>query len=104
VRPVDGGVYASLIDAACFCASYTEIEESLALTTVEMKLNYLAPARGGLFMAAGQVVRTGKTLCLSEARISDQGDRLLAHGASAMTVLRSLQLEGRHNLPPKFPD
>jgi len=101
---VHGGVYASLIDAACFWAGYTEIEEPLALTTVEMKLNYLAPAKEGIFMAAGQVVKTGKTLCLSEARITDQKDRLLAHGTSTMMVLQSLQLEGQHSLPRKFLD
>jgi uncharacterized protein (TIGR00369 family) len=51
---VHGGVYSSMIDAACFWAGYTEIEEHLGLTTVEMKLNYLAPASSGVFMAQGE--------------------------------------------------
>jgi len=93
-----------MIDAACFWASYTEIEDLLALTTVEMKLNYLAPATSGPFTAKGQVVKTGKTLCLSEARIWDQHDRLLAHGTATMMVLDSLQLEDQAGLPPKFLD
>ncbi len=101
---VHGGVYSSMIDAACFWASYTEIDEFLALTTVEMKLNYLAPAAGGLFMARGKVVKTGKTICLAEAVISDQKDRLLAHGTATMMVLESLQLEGQAGFPPKFLD
>jgi len=101
---VHGGVYSSLIDAASFWASYTEIEDPLALTTVEMKLNYLAPATGGVFMAEGKVVKTGKTICLSEALISHQDGRLLAHGTTTMMVLESLQLEGQSGLPPKFLD
>jgi len=101
---VHGGVYSSMIDAASFWASYTEIQDSLALTTVEMKLNYLAPAASGQFMAEGKVVKTGKTICLSEARISDQGGRLLAHGTTTMLVLDSLQLKGQAALPPKFLD
>lgn len=101
---VHGGVYSSLIDAASFWASYTEIEDPLALTTVEMKLNYLAPATSGVFMAEGKVVKTGKTICLSEALISHQDGRLLAHGTTTMMVLESLQLEGQSGLPPKFLD
>jgi uncharacterized protein (TIGR00369 family) len=93
-----------MIDAASFWASYTEIEESLALTTVELKLNYLAPATDGVFTAEGKVVKTGKTICLSEALISDQRGRLLAHGTTTMMVLKSLQLEGQSGFPPKFLD
>jgi len=101
---VHGGVYSSMIDAASFWASYTEIDEFLALTTVEMKLNYLSPAAGGMFMARGKVIKTGKTICLAEAVISDEGERLLAHGTATMMVLDSLQLEGQSGFPRKFLD
>jgi len=101
---VHGGVYSSMIDAASFWASYTEIEDPLALTTVEMKLNYLAPSTGGVFNAEGQVVKNGKTICLSQARITDQDGRLLAQGTSTMLVLDALTLEGQSKLPRKFID
>ncbi|MFO7599275.1 MAG: PaaI family thioesterase [Candidatus Desulfacyla sp.] len=101
---VHGGVYASMIDAACFWAGYTEIEDGLAMTTVEMKLNYLAPAAGGMFMARGKVIKTGKTICLAEAVISDEKERLLAHGTATLMVLESLQLEGQSGFPHKFLD
>jgi uncharacterized protein (TIGR00369 family) len=101
---VHGGVYASLIDAACFWAGYTEIEDRLAMTTVEIKVNYLAPATAGVFTAEGKVVKTGKTICLSEALISDQGGRLLAHGTATLMILESMQLEGQSGFPPKFLD
>lgn len=99
---VHGGVYSSMIDAACFWAGYTEIEEPLGLTTVEMKLNYLTPASRGIFVAEGKVVKTGKTLCLSEATIVDQAERLLAHGTATMMVLQSLKIKDQSELPPKF--
>jgi len=102
---VHGGVYSSLIDAACFWASYTEVEEPKGLTTVEMKLNYLAPASSGVFFAEGEVIKTGKSLCLSKAVIKDgETKRLLAHGTATMMVLESLQIDGQSNLPPKFLD
>ncbi|HIJ58776.1 MAG TPA: PaaI family thioesterase [Deltaproteobacteria bacterium] len=101
---VHGGVYSSMMDAACFWAGYTEIEEPFGLTTVEMKLNYLAPASSGIFIAKGKVLKTGKTLCLSEATIIDQKNRLLAHGTATMMVLQSLQIQGQSSLPLKFLD
>jgi uncharacterized protein (TIGR00369 family) len=102
---VHGGVYSSLIDAACFWASYTEVEEPAGLTTVEMKLNYLAPATSGVFLAEGEVIKTGKRLCLSKAVIKDgENKRLLAHGTATMMVLESLKIDGQIDLPPKFLD
>ena len=102
---VHGGVYSSLIDAACFWASYTEVEEPAGLTTVEMKLNYLAPASNGIFMAEGEVIKTGQSICLSKAVIRDgENGRLLAHGTATMMVLESLQIDGQSHLPPKFLD
>lgn len=50
---VHGGVYSSMIDAACFWAGYTEIEEPLGLTTVEMKLNYLAQLQVAFLLRKG---------------------------------------------------
>ena len=99
---VHGGIYSSMIDAACFWAAYTEIQDPLGLITVEMKLNYLSPASEGTFLAEGRVIKTGKRLCLSEAFVRDKEHRLLAHGTATMMVLDSLEIQGQSGLPPKF--
>lgn len=45
---VHGGVFASIIDAACFWSIFYNIEdENAGATTVDLKLNYLAPATSG---------------------------------------------------------
>jgi uncharacterized protein (TIGR00369 family) len=54
---VHGGVYASLIDAAAFWACYCQLEEGLSLTTVEMKLNYLAPTDKGILIGKGRSIK-----------------------------------------------
>ena len=54
-----GGVYASLIDAAAFWAVHTQIEGNSEMTTVELKVNYLAPASEGRFVARGRSLRSG---------------------------------------------
>ncbi len=98
---VHGGVFASIVDAAAFWAAFSRMEDDAGLTTVEMKLNYLAPARKGRLQARGRCIKLGKSLALAEASVFDQEERLLAHGTATMMCV-PLQLEGYQDLPPKL--
>jgi uncharacterized protein (TIGR00369 family) len=69
---VHGGVYSSLVDAAAFWAVYPQIDGGLGMTTVEIKVNFLAPASTGHLIAKGRSIKAGKTLCLGEALIEDE--------------------------------
>jgi uncharacterized protein (TIGR00369 family) len=99
---VHGGVFSSLIDATAFWAVYPQIDEGVGMTTVEMKLNYLAPASQGVMISTGKAIRVGKTLCLGEATVKNGTGVLLAHGTVTMMVLKDLKLQGEDRLPPKF--
>lgn len=99
---VHGGVFSGLVDAAGFWALYTQTDPGLGLTTVEMKLNYLAPAAAGRLIGLGRALKLGKTLGLAEARVEDHDGRLLAHGTVTLMALDSLSLGGQAGLPPKF--
>jgi uncharacterized protein (TIGR00369 family) len=99
---VHGGVYSSLADAAAFWAVYSQIDEALGMTTVEIKLNFLAPTSTGRLIAKGRSIKVGKTLCLGEALIEDKGGKLLAHGTSTMMAMRELTMKEGSAFPPKF--
>jgi uncharacterized protein (TIGR00369 family) len=99
---VHGGVCASLADAAIYWAVYSGMEETVGLTTVEIKLNYLAPVSSGRLIAKGKCVKVGKTICLGEASVEDSKGNLVAHGTSTLMVLDSLKIWGHSQLPPKF--
>ncbi len=101
---VHGGVFASLIDAAAFWAVYTQVPEELGMTTVELKLNYLAPLSTGPMIARGKSLRVGKTLCLGEASIVNEEGTLLAHGTSTMMILKDLKIQGVSRGPSKYMD
>jgi uncharacterized protein (TIGR00369 family) len=101
---VHGGVLASLIDAAAFWAVYTQVPEELGMTTVELKLNYLAPLSTGRMIARGKSLRVGKTLCLGEASIVNEEGALLAHGTSTMMILKDLKIQGVSRGPSKYLD
>jgi uncharacterized protein (TIGR00369 family) len=101
---VHGGVCASLVDAAAFWAVYPHTAEDIGLTTVEIKINYLAPVSGGHLIARGKSIRVGKTICLGEASVEDDERNLVAHGTSTMMVLDSVKIQGQSKFPPKFLD
>lgn len=102
---VHGGVFASIVDATAFWALFCGIEDPNAgATTVDLKLNYLAPAVSGRLIARGRQIRLGKTLGYAEATVTDQNDRLLAHGTSTLMVMPHNGLAVDAPLPPKFLD
>jgi uncharacterized protein (TIGR00369 family) len=106
---VHGGVYASAIDTAAYWAVYCELDEDVGLITIDLKVDYLAPANGGKLVIKGRRIKIGKTMCLAEASVYDQDERYLAHGSSKMMVTPGLQtikdaadFIGAGPLPPKF--
>lgn len=99
---VHGGVFATIIDAAAFWAVYSEAPEGTAMTTVDLKLNYLAPATKGKLIAEGHKVKLGRTLGLGEAKVFNETGKLLAHGASTLIAAPGLQFESENTLPHKF--
>lgn len=101
---VHGGVFASLVDAAAFWAVYTQVSEDVGMTTVDLKLNYLAPLSSGLMTARGRSLRVGKTLCLGEASLLSEQGTLLVHGTSTMMILKDLKIQGADQGPSKYLD
>ena len=99
---VHGGVCAAIMDAAAFWAAYAGVDEGIGLTTIEIKINYLAPVSVGRLVGKGRLIKAGRTICLGEAAIEDGTGRLLAHGTSTMMILPALALKGQSALPPKF--
>jgi uncharacterized protein (TIGR00369 family) len=99
---VHGGVFASIIDAAAFWAVFPEVDENVGMTTVDLKVNYLAPAQSGKLIARGRRIKLGKTLSLGEAEVINEENTILAHGTSTLIVLRNLGGAPKHSLPPKF--
>lgn len=100
---VHGGVFASIIDAAAFWAIFFEVEDqNSGVTTVDLKLNYLAPAASGKLIAKGRQIKLGKTLGYADAEVSDDIGKLLAHGTSTVMILPGKGLTADRPLPPKF--
>ncbi|NNL78279.1 MAG: PaaI family thioesterase [Desulfobacterales bacterium] len=100
---VHGGVFASMIDAAAFWAIFYQIEDhNTGVTTVDLKLNFLAPAAAGKLVAKGRQIKLGKTLGYAEAEVNDVDGKILAHGTSTVILLPDKGLASDPPLPSKF--
>ena len=97
---VHGGAIASLVDAAAFWAVFPQVERGKGLTTVEMKLNYLAPVQKGKLVARGRCIKLGRTLALGETSVTNEEGTLIAHGTATMMVVPDLRIPGYEDLPP----
>jgi uncharacterized protein (TIGR00369 family) len=104
-----GGGYASVIDTAAYWSIYCELEEEAGLTSLDLKVDFLAPVNIGKMIVHGRRIKMGRTLCLAEATAFDQQEKWLAHGVSKMMVLQGAQtikeaanFIGTASLPPKF--
>jgi uncharacterized protein (TIGR00369 family) len=75
-----GGVLAGLLDAAMGLAILGRAPEGEGCATVEMKANFLAPARLGLVVAGGTVVHEGRRMVVAQAEARDADGRMVAFG------------------------
>lgn len=63
------GATGAIADSAGGYAAYTLMAEGESVLSVEYKLNLLAPARGELLVARGRVLRSGRTLSVSQVEV-----------------------------------
>ena len=91
---VHGGNIATLIDTATFWACFLAMDsDEDGLASVDLKLNYLAPARVEMLRCAGTLIKAGKTLSYAEAEVLAGDNRLIAHGTSTLMRLPGLGMK-----------
>ncbi len=72
-RTVHGGVTATLADVAGGFSTMARYGADRLATTVDLKLNYLAPIKGPRLIARGRILKAGKTLCVIQVEVGDGG-------------------------------
>ncbi|MCO6389418.1 hotdog fold thioesterase [Aliihoeflea aestuarii] len=85
---VHGGWAATVLDSALGCCIHTLLDKGEGYSTVEMKVNYLRPIsdKTGVVTCEGKVVNKGRTLAVSEARMTDENGKLLAIGTETCAI------------------
>ncbi len=97
-----GGVFASLIDATGFWSVFSRLDSSVGMTTIDLKLNYIAPVMEGIVFGLGRCIKLGKSIGIGEGRVEDENGRLLAHGTTTVIVQPDLLMYQQAEMPEKF--
>jgi uncharacterized protein (TIGR00369 family) len=63
------GIVSTLVDTAGGCAGVTAMPPGAGVLTVEFKLNLLAPADGERIVARAEVVKSGRTLTITQGKV-----------------------------------
>jgi uncharacterized protein (TIGR00369 family) len=90
-----GGIVCDLADAAMGCAHASLLADGETFTTLELKINFVKPVWQGLLTAVGSVLKSGRTIGLSECRVTDESGSLVAYATSTCMTLRGDAARGR---------
>ncbi len=63
------GIVGTLVDTAGGCAGATLMPPGSDVLTVEFKLNLLAPADGETLRARGEIIKSGRTLTITQGKV-----------------------------------
>jgi uncharacterized protein (TIGR00369 family) len=82
-----GGVVSALADIVGDYAVVTET--GVGVPTIDMRVDYLRPARRGDLVATGRTVRVGRTVSVADMEIRDEGGTLVAVGRAVYASPRT---------------
>jgi uncharacterized protein (TIGR00369 family) len=87
---VHGGWALSMIDSATGCAGHTTLPAGHRFTSIETKVNFVRAItpQTGKVRCEGRVISAGRTIITTEAKLTDAGGKVLAHGTSTLLVLK----------------
>lgn len=88
---VHGGVLAAVMDSSCGYAAFTLFDAQDSVLSVSFNVNLLAPADGSRFDIEANVVKSGRTLNVVEARAVRAADqKLVATMTATIMVIKHL--------------
>lgn len=73
-----GGVVAALIDIAGDYALWTKVGDGLP--TIDLRIDWLRPARRGALLAVARALKVGRTVCTADIEVTDERGELVAVG------------------------
>ena len=83
------GIVATVADSAGGYAAYTLFPADAGVLTVEFKVNLMAPADGERIVAAGRVIRTGRTITVAQFDVHvEKGGRRTHCATGLQTIMR----------------
>ncbi|MGM7667719.1 PaaI family thioesterase [Microbacterium sp. A93] len=87
---VQGGFFATILDAACGCAAHSTLPAGVGYTSLDLKVSFLRPvtADTGTVTAHGWVTKGGRNAAFTEADLRDAAGLILATASSTCLIVR----------------
>ena len=85
---VHGGIIVTLADTAIGEAVESLLEDGQTSITVEIKINFIAPAHEGELIADSRVIHKGGRLAIADSTVTDGEGTLIATGLSTCRIIR----------------
>lgn len=85
---VQGGIIVTLADYAFFRAVRSVLEPGQGAVTVELKLNFIAPAREGALTATARIVSGGRRIIVGDMEVTDHRQTVIARGLGTYLVIQ----------------
>jgi len=79
-----GGVIASLIDSSCACAAISLIYPEGYITTIDLQVEFLKPVSKGRLTSQAKVIKSGKNIFFSKAKVWNSDGELISTGSSQL--------------------
>ena len=91
-----GGAFAAVADSAVAIALWGLVGADKAFTTIEMKINFIAPVASGEVIAEGHIVHCGRRTAIGDVTLRDQDGRLVG---KCLATYMILPIEGGASKP-----
>jgi len=82
-----GAVFASA-DSAVGVALAGMVEKDEAISTIEMKINYIKPFDSGEIFAEGRIIHKGAHTAIGEAEVKNSAGDLIAKGTATYIIMK----------------
>ncbi len=82
---IHGGMLTLVADTACWFA-VSSVRDDAFVTSVELKINFLRPARQTDIIAVADVVQSGRRVAVARFEVGDEEGELLAVGLSTLVT------------------
>ena len=83
---VQGGFLAAMLDSAMGAALSTVLLKGETPPTLEMKINFIKPAKIGRIAGSGRVLHRGRSVVFVEGELRSESGTLLATGTSTNLI------------------
>jgi len=88
---IQGGFVAAMLDDTLGPALATMLAPDEFCPTIELKVNFLRPARPGVLIGEGRVVHRGGSIAFLEGKLSSSSGEVVATATSTARIVRMQQ-------------